>query len=284
MTRSDPGIGTCMLSFDVEDWFQVERLRSSSAGQAWEVQELRVQANVERLLEILDGNGTLATFFVLGWIAERAPGLVESIMSRGHEIACHGYGHVLLSQLDEQEFESDLVKSKQILEDRTGVEVVGYRAPRFSTVEYLPRVLRKHGFRYDSSFFPSSIGVEYGSIDVEEAGTAWRFSNGLVEVPISTLSLRGRKLPWGGGGYFRFYPYRVFRAGVRSLVGRNGWYLFYAHPWELDPGQPRVKDVPWLDRLLHYSLLSATEGKLSRLIRDFHFVPIRNGLVQLGLL
>ena len=276
-----------MLSFDVEDWFQVERLRLSSAGQAWDNQELRVQANVERLLQILAGSGTLATFFVLGWVAERVPGLVQSIVSRGHEVASHGYAHVLLNQLDEREFEEDLVKAKQLLEDGTGAEVVGYRAPRFSTVEYLPEVLRRNGFLYDSSAFPSSVGIDYGNtnlVQAGEAGSVWRFSNGLVEAPISTLKLGGRNVPWGGGGYFRFYPYWIFRAGIRSVVRRRGWYLFYAHPWELDPAQPRVKDVPWLDRFLHYTLLGATERKLSRLIRDCHFVPIREGLTRLGLL
>jgi polysaccharide deacetylase family protein (PEP-CTERM system associated) len=193
----------------------------------------------------------------------------------------------VLSQLDEHAFEEDVVRAKRLLEDGTGAEVIGYRAPRFSTVEYLPRVLRKHGFQYDSSSFPSSVGVEYGGSELDklsEARGAWRYANGLVEAPIATLNVAGRSLPWGGGGYFRFYPYWVFRWGVKWVLRATGSYLFYAHPWELDPGQPRVKDVRWLDRFLHYSLMSTAESKLNRLIGDFDFVPIRDGLTQLGLL
>jgi len=285
--RSDRGDGLCMLSFDVEEWFQVERLSSAIAREDWDRYELRVVSNMDKLLSLLDRHHTKATFFILGWIAERVPDLVVRIRSRGHEIASHGYGHELLCHLNEEEFEEDLLKSKQILEELAAVEVIGYRAPRFSVAEYVPTMLSKHGFRYDSSSFPSSVSSQYGEIAVQAIRddiSVGRFANGLLEVPVATLNVLGRGIPWGGGGYFRFYPYWLFKAGVRALAKRQEGYLFYGHPWELDPAQPRVNDIPWLDRLLHYGFLSATAKKLDGLLSDFRFVPIREGLEELGLL
>ena len=279
--------GVCMLSFDVEEWFQVERLSSAIAREDWGSYELRVVSSMDKLLSLLDRHHTRATFFILGWIAERVPDLVVRIKSEGHEIASHGYEHDLLSHLNEEEFEEDLLKSKRILEELAAVEVIGYRAPRFSAAEYVPIMLGKHGFRYDSSSFPSSVSSQYGEIAVQAIRddiSVGRFANGLLEVPVATLNVLGRGIPWGGGGYFRFYPYWLFRAGVRAIAKRQEGYLFYGHPWELDPAQPRVNDLPWLDRLLHYGFLSATAKKLDSLLSDFRFVPIREGLEEIGLL
>lgn len=276
----------CMLSFDVEDWFQVEKLSPAIARADWESCQLRVEANVERLLGILRSCNTHATFFVLGWIAERASDLVAGIYSEGHEIASHGYGHELLYVQSEEQFQEDLLRSKNLLEDITKTEVIGYRAPGFSIVEYLPHVLERNGFDYDSSYFPSSFSGRYGKIGfrgVETGLSVGRLGNGMIEVPIATLDLLG-KLPWGGGGYFRFYPYRVFKAGIRAFLKRKDGYLFYSHPWDLDSGQPKISDIPRMSKLLHYGFLSRTAGKLERLLQDFHFVPIRKGLKQLGLL
>ena len=285
--QSDQNSGLCMLSFDVEDWFQVERLRPAIARDDWDNCELRVVANMEKLLAILKRHHTRATFFVLGWIAERVPTLVSRIQSEGHEIASHGYGHELLYHLSEEEFEKDILKSKNILERLTATEVIGYRAPGCSVVDYVPEILSRHGFRYDSSLFPSSFNNRYGAIGIQKIGdgiSIGRLHNGLLEVPVATLEFLGRRFPWGGGGYFRFYPYWLFRAGIRAFLKRRTGYLFYGHPWDLDPLQPRVDHISWMDRFLHYSFLSMTEAKLERLLEDFQFVPVREGLEKLGLL
>jgi len=285
--QSKQDSGLCMLSFDVEDWFQVERLRPAIATDEWESCELRVVSNVEKLLTILRRHHTRATFFVLGWIADRVPALVSRIQSEGHEIASHGYGHELLYNLSKNEFEKDCLRSKEILERLTGTEVIGYRAPGFSATDYVPEVLNRHGFRYDSSLFPTSFSSRYGRINVRKVQddlSIGRLSNGLLEVPVATLSLLNRQFPWGGGGYFRFYPYWLFRVGIRIFLKRQTGYLFYGHPWDLDPSQPKVDRIPWKSKILHYGFLSTAQAKLERLLTDFRFVPIREGLERLGLL
>lgn len=285
--QSDQDNNLCMLSFDVEDWFQVDKLKPAIARDDWDHCELRVVANMEKLLAILKRHHTHATFFVLGWIAERVPALVSRIQSEGHEIASHGCGHELLYHLSKEEFEEDLLKSKEMLEKLTGTEVIGYRAPGFSVVDYMPEILSKHGFRYDSSLFPSSFSDRYGTIGIQrirDGVSVRRLNNGLLEAPIPTLEFLGRRFPWGGGGYFRFYPYWLFRAGIRIFLKGQAGYLFYGHPWDLDPLQPRVDHIPWMSKFLHYGFLSTTAGKLESLLKDFHFTPIREGLEKLGLL
>ncbi|RLG35513.1 MAG: polysaccharide deacetylase family protein [Candidatus Alkanophagales archaeon] len=277
----------CLLSFDIEDWFQVENLRDVISRTAWDRYELRVVENTQRLLEILERHDTKATFFVLGWIADRVPQLVKEIHRAGHEIASHGYEHELIYKQPPEVFREDIHRSKSLLEDLTGEAVLGYRAPSFSITEYAIDILMEEGFRYDSSLFPSVYHDRYGkilSISQNEAKSVVRLRAGFYEVLISTLSFWGWQAPWGGGGYFRVLPYNIFRWGVDKILRKQGCYLFYLHPWEIDPQQPRIRGIKWNYRLRHYVGLNTAKVKLERLLSDFHFLPIRDGLAKLGCL
>jgi len=276
-----------MLSIDVEDWFHAERLSVVIGRDSWDTQELRVVDNVEKILRLLRIHETKATFFVLGWVAERVPQLVRRIYEDGHEVASHGYNHQNLKSVAKDELEKDVRRSCDLLAGITGEEPIGYRSPRFSAADGLAKVLHAQGFRYDSSLFPSSVTPQYGKTNVRslrEGLCIGAFPNGLLEVPIATLAVAGSHVPWGGGGYFRFYPYWLFRKGFRISARQLGACLFYTHPWEVDPGQPRVQGLRWIDRTLHFGFLGVAERKLDRLLSDFPFVSIREGLATLGLL
>ncbi|HDG98565.1 MAG TPA: DUF3473 domain-containing protein [Desulfobacterales bacterium] len=277
----------CLLSFDVEDWFQVENLREAIPRTSWNRQELRVIENTHRLLEILERNNTKATFFVLGWIADKVPKLIKEIHRAGHEIASHGYEHELIYKQTPKAFQEDIHRSKRLLEDLTGEVVLGYRAPSFSITETAIEVLVEEGFVYDSSLFPSALHDRYGKMPLSsEQG-----SRGIInlrpyffEILIPTLQFFGLRVPWAGGGYFRVLPYRVFRWGVRKILSNQGNYLFYLHPWEIDPEQPRIQNIRLMYRFRHYVNLQTTEAKLKRLLTDFRFFPIQRGLKELGYL
>lgn len=280
-------MSVCMLSFDVEDWFQVENLREVFPRESWNYQRLRVVENTHRLLDVLERYGAKATFFVLGWIAEKVPGLVKDIYSAGHEIASHGFAHELIYNQTLEEFREDIHHSKRVLEDLVGTAVLGYRAPSFSITDEAIDVLVAEGFKYDSSLFPSFYHDRYGklaTLKAERHTSVIEVQTGFCEVLIPTLSLFGKKLPWGGGGYFRVIPYSIFRVGVKRLLAEVGSYLFYLHPWEIDPYQPRIKDVRLSFRFRHYAGLKGTLSKLERLIRDFRFISIKEGLEKLGYL
>jgi polysaccharide deacetylase family protein (PEP-CTERM system associated) len=263
------------LSFDVEDWFQVENLKPAIAYDRWDTFELRVEDNTHKILALLRESGTHATFFILGWVAERCPDLVRAIEHEGHEVASHGYGHKLVYDMTPEDFREDLLRSKQILEDIIKKPVLGYRAPSFSIT---PRnlwaldVLKQTGFQYDSSVFPISMHDRYGFVGCSSQPFVW--ANGLVEIPLAVYPLGKYALPVAGGGYFRLFPYWCFRHAFARLNRKQQPFTFYLHPWELDPRQPRVR-VPWAYRLRHYVNLHKTEGRLRRLIRDFRFTTIR---------
>jgi len=269
---------TLLLTVDVEDWFQVENLRPHFPFSTWANHELRVEVNTHRLLDLFDDCAAgreaplRATFFVLGWVAERLPQLVREIAARGHEVASHGYGHVMCHELSAEQLRDDLTLSKRILEEISGVAVTGYRAPSFSVGDDVLRMVGECGYRYDSSFNSFALNKRYGQLDVTSGRRqeiALRFGDGTTELPISNYRLGGRILPLGGGGYFRLLPLPLFRAGVRRILDRDLAYLFYLHPWELDPGQPRVASVPALSRFRHYVNLSRTESKLLGLVQAF---------------
>jgi polysaccharide deacetylase family protein (PEP-CTERM system associated) len=269
-----------LMSVDVEDWFQVENLRGAIPRDSWSGRELRVERSTRRILDLLDGSDTKATFFVLGWIAEAVPGLVREIHSRGHEIACHGYGHQLLNELTPREFQADVGRCKAFLEDLTGSAVIGYRAPSFSITDWAIDSLVELGFRYDSSFFPSAAHDRYGRLresDVLDA-PVFRVREGFDQVRLSCLKVGGRNLPWAGGGYFRLIPYGLFRRGVQRILRADQTYCFYIHPWEFDPDQPRIDGIRASHRFRHYNNLGKTEARFSRLVSDFRFSPIRSAL------
>lgn len=269
----------CMMSFDIEDWFQVENLKGQISRDTWDLQELRVENNTRRILEVLGGRQTKATFFILGYIAHRCPSLVREISKAGHEIGCHGYGHQLLSDLTPKAFEEDVIKSKDLLEEISGQKVLGYRAPSFSITAWALPILQRNGFQYDSSLFEIPYHDRYGSLPMVGArNPIVNMEGDFYEIRIPTLNLGSLRIPWGGGGYFRLYPYWLYRSGVRRILRRNGSFTFYLHPWEVDPRQPRLNGVPPLLYFRHYQGLETTLGKLDRLLSDFRFTPISTSI------
>jgi polysaccharide deacetylase family protein (PEP-CTERM system associated) len=264
------------MTIDVEDWFQVENLHAAIPRESWSGRELRVQRNVDIVLDLLARHDTRATFFVLGWIADAVPSVIKRIHDAGHEVGCHGYGHQMVKELSPDQFRADVLRAKSLLEDLSGDQVTGYRAPNYSITEWALDVLADVGFRYDSSLFPALAHDRYGRVKGGggEGDSVFAIRPGLQEVVVSCLKVAGQNLPWAGGGYFRLFPYPVFRAGVRRILHREGLYCFYIHPWEFDPGQPRVRDIKPLYRFRHYQNLERTAARFERLLSDFKFVSI----------
>jgi polysaccharide deacetylase family protein (PEP-CTERM system associated) len=273
---------TCLLSFDIEDWFHAHNLRPAVSRADWESCEARVVENTRRILNLLKKHDTTATFFVLGWVAERHPHLVEEIADGGHEIASHGCNHELLYEQSRGDVRADLSRSVKILRAIVDTPVLGYRAPSFSITDEAVEMLDELGFQYDSSSFTFSAHDRYGRLDVaatRSPGTFVRLANGLLEarLPQVDIPVTGSAIPWAGGGYFRFIPYPVYRRGVRR-VAKTRPFIFYLHPWDLDPDQPRFASLPWSYRLRHYTNLDKTAARLDRLLADFDWQPIRTAL------
>jgi polysaccharide deacetylase family protein (PEP-CTERM system associated) len=265
------------FTIDVEEYFQVSAFEPYISRSTWDRFESRVAPQVESLLELLDRHGARATCFVVGWVAERQRNLIRTIARAGHEVASHGWDHARVTTLTPAQFRDSIRRSKQLLEDITGVSVVGFRAPSFSIVrgrEWALDLLIEEGYRYDSSLFPvrrPGYGYADGQPDPYwlERPAGW-----LVEIPPTTLQLPGVRLPAAGGGYFRLLPYGVVRAALRQCERREVPGTFYIHPWEIDPGQPRL-EVSWLTRARHYGGLGRTLPRLERLLTEFRFQPIR---------
>jgi polysaccharide deacetylase family protein (PEP-CTERM system associated) len=266
------------LSIDVEDWFCANNITSVIPRDRWGECPSRVVESTRRVLGVLRETGTLATFFVLGWVAERFPHLVREIAAAGHEVASHGYSHELLYRMSPEEFAEDVGRSLEILRNLSPVPVIGYRAPSFSIVERttwaLP-ILETHGIKYDSSVFPVAHHPDYGIPGAPR--TPHRISPKLWEYPPAVWPVLGTNIPVGGGGYFRLLPYRLTEFGLRRLGAAGTPYMFYLHPWELDPDQPRVR-MSWTKQLRHYTNLAKTEDKLRRLLGSFRFTTAREAL------
>jgi polysaccharide deacetylase family protein (PEP-CTERM system associated) len=330
-----------ILTIDIEDYFQVYAFSNVIKFEDWDKFECRIERNTDRILGILNEasqnsklkpqNSKLdhsithslsnsltqkvqATFFVLGWIAERYPGLVKRIQKEGHEIACHGYVHKLIYNQSKEEFRNDIRKAKAILEDITGDVVVGYRAPSYSITDkskWAFDVLLEEGFKYDSSIFPirhdyygipnaprfpfiiflnETQNVEFLVLNFELNTTqnsklninnsithSLINSNSLIEFPLSTVKILGQNFPISGGGYFRLFPYPLIRKGLKSINEKeNKPFIFYVHPWEFDVDQPRIKDAANLSKFRHYVNLDKTEEKFRRLLKEFNFSSIRD--------
>jgi len=261
---------TNALTIDVEDYFQVSAFAPYIARADWDRRECRVERNVDRILELLDEHDTEATFFTLGWIAERYPQLVRRIVSQGHEVASHGYGHERASDLSHAVFGADIQRAKGVLEDLSGNEVLGYRAPSFSIGPgnmWALDSLARAGYRYSSSIYPIRHD-HYGMPDAPRF--AHQAADGLIEIPITTLRLFNRNLPSSGGGYFRLLPYALSRWMLRQVnAGDRESAVFYFHPWEIDPGQPRIDGIDRKTRFRHYVNIHRMEGRLHSLLRDF---------------
>ena len=263
---------TNALTIDVEDYFQVSAFAPYIERAQWEARECRVERNVERILALLQERNACATFFTLGWIAERYPALVRRIVAAGHELASHGYGHERVSDLSEAQFFQDIHRAKALLEDIAGVPVQGYRAPSFSIGQgnlWALDTLQRAGYRYSSSIYPIRHD-HYGMPDAPRF--AHQIRDGLMEVPPTTLRLYGRNFPASGGGYFRFFPYRVSRWMLRQVHRQNqAPAVFYFHPWEIDVEQPHVPGIGFKTRFRHYVNIGRMEQRLGRLLQDFHW-------------
>jgi polysaccharide deacetylase family protein (PEP-CTERM system associated) len=261
------------MSVDVEDWFQVQAFAGVIARDSWDGLERRVEGSTDRALALFDAADVKATFFTLGWVAERHPKLVRRIVAAGHELASHGFGHELVHVIGAERFRADVSRAKAVLEDVSGAAVLGYRAPTFSIAPRIApwahAVLAETGHAYSSSVFPVRHDL-YGAPDAPRVAHR-PDPNGVLELPMTTVRVGTRNLPCAGGGWFRMFPYALFHAGLSRVndSGRPG--IFYFHPWEIDPGQPRVAGAPLRSRIRHYTGLAAMEGKLARLLRAFRW-------------
>lgn len=265
------------FTVDVEEWFQVVALAPYAPAERWAGFASRVEASIDALLALMERHGVTGTFFTVGWVAERQPAMMRRIVAAGNEVASHTYDHVRITHQTPEHFRESVRRTKRIIEDLTGSEVRGFRAPSFSIVrgtEWALDVLLEEGHTYDSSLFPvrrAGYGYVGGQRD-----PYWieRPAGRLYEVPPATLHLLGRTLPAAGGAYFRLLPERIVHAALRDAARRGQPGTFYIHPWEWDPGQPRL-DVPLLTRIRHYGGQAGVLARLERLFRAFRFAPIR---------
>jgi polysaccharide deacetylase family protein (PEP-CTERM system associated) len=261
------------MTVDVEDYFQVSAFEPHVARAEWDSKELRVDRNVKRILELFATHDVKATFFILGWVAQRLPAMVREIVNAGHEVASHGLEHTRVTQQERDDFRQDVTTAKRLLEDTAGKEVIGYRAATYSITEHnlwALDVLAETGHRYSSSIYPIKHDL-YGI----PAAPRFRFEVGaskLTEIPITTVALLGRNWPCGGGGYFRLFPYSLSKWALKHVNETEGQSaVFYFHPWEIDPAQPRVAGVSFKTRFRHYLNLHKLEGRVASLLRDFRW-------------
>jgi len=274
-----------LLTVDVEDWFHTQASSQAVSPSEWESYPVRIHRNISRLLELFARYHTNATFFVLGWVAQKYPELVEQIINSGHEIACHGYAHGLIYRQSPEEFQEDVGKSLEILEKITGEKITGYRAPSFSIrpgTSWVFNKLHELGIRYDSSIFPIWHDL-YG------IPTAPRFpfpirlpdNQAVWEFPLSTVRLFGRNVPLAGGGYLRLFPYWFTRRGLKSLEAQNQMGIVYIHPWELDQEQPRL-ELNGLSRFRQYTNIRTMYHKMEKLLSEFEFMNMGEAYQQIA--
>jgi len=260
------------LSVDVEDWFQVGAFEGVIDKGSWDGLIHRVERNTEAVMALFAEANVNATFFTLGWVANRYPALIRRIAEAGHEVASHGWDHERVFRMTPEQFESDLKHARAAIEDAAGQAVTGYRAPSFSIDMRTPwahAILADAGYRYSSSIAPV-IHDHYGWPDAPRFAFRPLTDSALIELPVTTVALRGRNFAAGGGGFFRLFPYDLSRWAIRRVNGReNRPAVFYFHPWEIDPAQPRVRNAPIKSRLRHYMNLENMAPKLKKLLKDF---------------
>ncbi len=264
------------LTIDVEDYFQVAAFADIVSPADWGGMEQRVEGNMAAILRLLKSHGVRATFFVVGWVAERHPEVVKTIVADGHDLGCHSYWHRNIYDLTPEEFREDTLRAKGILEEVSGKKVVAYRAPSYSITAkslWALDILAEAGFTVDSSIFPI-LHDRYGIPDSPRF--PYPLSQpGMKEFPISTSLFFGKKIPVAGGGYFRLFPYWFTRMALRKINDAEGQpFVFYLHPWEIDPAQPRFAKATLLSKFRHYNNLDRTMGRFQRLLNDFQFRPL----------
>jgi len=277
-----------VFTVDVEDYFQVQAFADVIDPARWDDYQPRVLANTAAVLELLAERGVTGTFFVLGWVAKRNPGLVRQIAQAGHEIASHGMNHRMITRQSAEVFRSETRESKKLLEDLCQQPVIGYRAATYSITRksvWALDILCEEGFKYDSSIFPMRHDY-YGIPEANPLPHRLTTPNGasLAEFPISVLQRHGLTIPVAGGGYFRLLPYRFTRWALRELNAASQEFVFYIHPWEVDPGQPRIDRAGLVSRFRHYQNLKRCSARLRLLLADFEFTTMRSVLLQKGLL
>ncbi len=268
------------MTVDVEDYFQVSAFEPIIDRSQWDSLQHRVENNTQRILALFAQNEIKATFFTLGWVAERYPQLVKQIVEQGHELACHGYQHTRVTQQTPEQFRDDVRRAKTMLEDIAGVDVKGYRAASYSITQdnqqWAHEILADVGFQYSSSVYPVKHDL-YGIPDAPRYVYQPLAGNTLKEVPITTLNIRGKNMPCGGGGFFRFYPYAFSRWALRTINQKEKQAaIFYFHPWEIDPEQPRQRNISLKTRFRHYLNLGQMQPRLERLLNDFHWDTMEN--------
>jgi len=262
------------MTVDVEDYFQVSAFEKIITRADWDAYPHRVEINTNKVLDIFEANGVKATFFTLGWVAERYPALVKRIVAEGHELASHGYYHVRVINQSPEEFYADISRTKALLEDLGGVEVKGYRAASYSIGKanlWAFSELERAGYQYSSSIYPIKHDL-YGMPDAPRFKFYPNEKDGILEIPVSTLKMFEKTFPCGGGGFFRFYPYAVSKWALKrmnNMEGQSG--MFYFHPWEIDPEQPRISEATSKAKFRHYLNLNKMQNRLERLINDFEW-------------
>lgn len=260
------------MTVDVEDYFQVSAFEKYIDRSEWDNLACRVENNTERLLDLFDQHNVKITFFMLGWVAERYPELIKKIVNKGHELASHGYSHVRVTEQTPQQFREDVIKTKKMLEDISGQEVKGYRAASYSIGAsnlWALQELQDAGHVYSSSIYPIKHDL-YGMPEAPRFAFYPNGDGGLLEIPVTTVELGNKKLPCGGGGYFRFFPYALSRWAMRRVNQHDGQScIFYFHPWEIDPAQPRQNGINVKTRFRHYLNLDKMYSRLECLLKDF---------------
>ena len=270
------------MTVDVEDYFQVSAFDSFVSRSTWGNYESRVEANTDRILDLFEQHHVRGTFFTLGWVAERFPDLIRRIVDGGHEIASHGWDHIMVTRLSRDEFSEDIRRAKATLEDTAGVAVRGYRAPSYSFTgsnDWAHSVLAEQGYRYSSSVAPIKHDL-YGIPDAPRFAHP-RADGAVVELPITTTRILGRNLPCGGGGWFRLYPYKLSQWAIERVNKEdNEPAIFYFHPWEIDPQQPRISGLNLRTQFRHYQNLARMEGRVEQLLMDFEWSTMEEVFVE----
>lgn len=265
------------MTIDVEDYFHVSAFENSITPDSWGNMECRIERNMDLLLNMFDENDTKITFFVLGWVAKAYPQVVKRIVSEGHELASHGTNHRRATEQSRAEFQQDVGDAKKLLEDLGGKAVTGYRAPSFSfntENTWVYDVLQEEGYLYSSSVYPVKHDL-YGIPDAPRS--IYKAENGLTEIPLSTLPVMGKNIPVSGGGFFRLYPLAFTNMAIKRLNTKEALpYIFYLHPWELDPHQPRVEGASLKSRFRHYLNLKRVESRLRRMLKTFEWDTMEN--------
>jgi polysaccharide deacetylase family protein (PEP-CTERM system associated) len=273
-----------LASFDIEDWFHPENIGPRLGGRDWDSLEGRVERNTNELLDLLGELGVKSTFFVLGWVARRYPALVRRIADEGHEVASHTDMHQKLWSLSRDEVTQELTRSRDSLEQLTGTRVLGVRAPNFSISDDVLDAMAEAGYWYDSSYFSVRAHGTYGRIssEIDPDVPVVEIRPGLLELPMSRLRVGRVALPWSGGAYFRFIPYRVFRAGVATRLRRRSWFMFYLHSWEFDRDEVPPPNLSYPRRLRSYAGRDRMRADLRRLLTEFGSLRIDETLRTLG--